>query len=71
MVALGIILARAGSKGLRDKCVRPLLGRPLIEYTFDHALASRRLTAVVLSSDSEAAKELARRRAIEVVDRPE
>lgn len=70
MVALGIILARAGSKGLRDKCVRPLLHRPLIEYTFDCALASKRLTAVVLTTDSEAAKELAARRAIEIIDRP-
>jgi CMP-N-acetylneuraminic acid synthetase len=70
MVALGIILARAGSKGLRDKCVCLLLGRPLIEYTFDHALASERLTGVVLTTDSEPAKELARRRGIEVVDRP-
>ena len=70
MVALGIILARAGSKGLRDKCVRPLLGRPLIDYTFDHALASRRLTAIVLTTDSEPARQLARRREIEIVDRP-
>jgi CMP-N,N'-diacetyllegionaminic acid synthase len=70
MVALGIILARAGSKGLRDKCVRPLLGRPLIDYTFDHALASRWLTALVLTTDSEPARQLARRREIEVVDRP-
>lgn len=70
MVALGIILARAGSKGLRDKCIRPLLGRPLIEYTFDHALTSERLTAVALTTDSEPAKRLARRRAVEVIDRP-
>jgi CMP-N,N'-diacetyllegionaminic acid synthase len=70
MVALGIILARAGSKGLRDKCVVPLLGRPLIEYTFDHALASQRLTAVVLTTDSRPAQELARRRGIEVIERP-
>jgi len=70
MVALGIVLARAGSKGLPEKCVRPLLGRPLIEYTFDHALASRRLSAVVLTTDSPVARQLARRRGIEVVDRP-
>ncbi len=70
MVALGIILARAGSKGLRNKCVRPLLGRPLIDYTFDHALASNLLTAIVLTTDSEPAKQLARRCEIEIVDRP-
>ena len=70
MVALGVILARAGSKGLRDKCVRSLLGRPLIEHTFDHALASERLTAVVLSTDSIPAQELARGRSIEVIERP-
>lgn len=70
MRALGIILARAGSKGLRDKCVRPLLGRALIDYTFDHALAARRLAAVVLTTDSEPAKALAGARGIEVIDRP-
>jgi N-acylneuraminate cytidylyltransferase len=70
MVALGVILARAGSHGLPEKCVRPLLGRPLIEYTFDHAQASRRLTASVLTTDSKPAQELAQRRGIEVIERP-
>jgi CMP-N-acetylneuraminic acid synthetase len=70
MVALGVILARAGSKGLRDKCMRPLLGRPLIEYTFDHALASARLTASVLTTDSEPAAMLAVQRGIEIIERP-
>jgi CMP-N,N'-diacetyllegionaminic acid synthase len=70
MDVLGIILARAGSKGLPGKCMRELLGRPVIAYTFDHALASRRLTATVLSSDSEPAKRLAQALGIEVIDRP-
>jgi sialic acid synthase SpsE/CMP-N-acetylneuraminic acid synthetase len=70
MKTLGIILARAGSKGLTDKCVRSLLGRALIEYTFRHALASKRLDAVVLTTDSEPAKALARKAGIEIVDRP-
>ncbi len=70
MHVLAVILARAGSKGLRDKCVRPLLGRPLIEWTFDHVLASERVDGAVLSSDSRAAAELARARGIRIVDRP-
>lgn len=70
MFTLGIILARAGSKGLPDKCVRRVLGRPMIEYTFDHALASRRLDALLLTTDSEPAKALARARGIDVIDRP-
>ena len=70
MLALGVILARAGSKGLPDKCVRSVLGRPMIEYTFDHALASERLSAVVLSTDSHPAQTLASSRGIEVVERP-
>ena len=70
MYVLGVILARAGSKGLPDKCVRPLLGRAVIEYTFDHALAAESLGAIVLSTDSEPAKQLARARGITVVDRP-
>ncbi len=67
---LGIILARAGSKGLPNKCVRALRGRALIEYTFDHALAAGALGAVVLSTDSEPAARLAAARGIEVIRRP-
>lgn len=70
MFTLGVILARAGSKGLPDKCVRPLLGRPLIDYTFDHALAAERLNAVVLSSDSRPALRLAADRGIATIQRP-
>lgn len=70
MYTLGIILARAGSKGLRDKCVRPLLGRPLIEYTFEHARDAQALDALVLTTDSVAAQQLARDWSIEVIERP-
>lgn len=70
MIVLGVILARAGSKGLPDKCVRPLLGRPVIDFTFDHAIASRTLTAFVLTTDSRPAKEIAGKRGIEIIDRP-
>lgn len=70
MTVLGVILARAGSKGLPDKCVRPLLGRRVIEYTFDHVESSRLLTASVFTTDSVPAANLARNRGIEVIERP-
>lgn len=70
MTVLVVILARAGSKGIPRKCMQPLLGRPLIEYTLDHALAARTAAAVVLSTDCEDAAQLARCRGIETIDRP-
>lgn len=70
MRVVAIILARAGSKGLPDKCVRPLLARPLVSFTFDHALDAALLDEVVFSTDSTAAAALARARGIRVIDRP-
>lgn len=70
MNTLGVILARAGSKGLPNKCVRELLGKPMIEYTFEHAAASRALSAVVFSTDCERAKWIAWAHGVEVIDRP-
>lgn len=70
MGILATILARAGSKGLPDKCVRPLCGRPMIEYTIDHAQQARHPDAIVLSTDSRRAAEIGRARGIHVVDRP-
>ena len=47
---LGVITARGGSKGVPNKNLRLLAGRPLLSYTADAAKASRRLARVVLSS---------------------
>lgn len=73
MNVLGVILARAGSKGLANKCMRQVCGKPLIQYTFDHAVESRLLCSVVLTTDSLPAKQLARsvQIEIEIVDRPD
>ncbi len=70
MIVLGIILARAGSKGLPNKCMRDLCGQPVIGYTFDHAKKANGLSDVILSTDCEPAKDLARSVGIAVVDRP-
>ncbi|MBU0719523.1 MAG: acylneuraminate cytidylyltransferase family protein [Planctomycetes bacterium] len=70
MNILGVILARGGSKGLPNKSARLLLGRPVIQYTFEHAAQSRRLTAIVFSSDAESLKAIARECGVTVIDRP-
>ena len=71
MNVLGVILVRAGSKGLANKCMREVCGKPLIQYTFDHAAESRLLGSVVLTTDSLPAQQLARSVQIEIVDRPD
>ena len=70
MNILAVILARAGSAGLKDKHLRPLLGRPVIEYTFDHARAARRLTRVVVSSDCPVIRSAAAKQDFETITRP-
>jgi CMP-N-acetylneuraminic acid synthetase len=70
MKSLGVILARAGSEGLTNKHVRDLLGRAVIEYTFDHAAESRLLTRTVVTTDCPTVKQLARQRGLQVIDRP-
>jgi CMP-N-acetylneuraminic acid synthetase len=52
VIALGVVPARGGSKGIPRKNLAMLAGRPLLAYTADAARASRRLTRVVLSTDS-------------------
>ena len=50
---LGIIPARAGSKGIPDKNIRLLAGKPLICYTIQSALLSNKLDTILISTDSE------------------
>ncbi|MGD0387690.1 MAG: acylneuraminate cytidylyltransferase family protein [Tepidisphaeraceae bacterium] len=70
MNSLGVILARAGSRGLTDKHLRPLCSKPVIEYTFDHARQSRLLSAIVVSTDCPKIRQLARSRGFQIIDRP-
>jgi N-acylneuraminate cytidylyltransferase len=67
---LAVIMARAGSVGLPNKSLRPLLGKPVIEYTFDHARQSAFITRTVVSSDSPEILALAKSRGFETLHRP-
>jgi CMP-N,N'-diacetyllegionaminic acid synthase len=70
MKSLGVILARAGSEGLRSKHLRDLLGKPVTEFTFDFAERSRSLTKTIVSTDCPTIRQMARLRGFEVIDRP-
>lgn len=49
---LAIIPARSGSKGIKDKNIRPVLGRPLMAYTIEAALDSHMFSEIIVSTDS-------------------
>ena len=66
MRVLGVVPARGGSKGIPRKNVRLLGGRPLLAWTAEAALAARRLTRVVLTTDDEEIAEVGRRCGLEV-----
>src|SRR5438045_8201790 len=70
MNVLGVVLARAGSVGLKNKHLLPLLGRPVISYTFDHAAQARRLTRVIVTSDCPLVRRFGTVAGIEAVARP-
>lgn len=53
MKNLAIIPARSGSKGLKNKNIKPLNGKPLMAYSIEAALESKMFDKVVLSTDSE------------------
>jgi N-acylneuraminate cytidylyltransferase len=58
--ALAVIPARAGSKRIPGKNIRPLAGRPILAYTIDAALESGVFRDVVVSTDGEEIAEVAR-----------
>lgn len=65
-----IIPARGGSKGIPGKNLCPLLGKPMIAYTIEAALASRHVTRVFVSTDDAGIADASRRYGAEVIARP-
>ena len=65
-----IITARAGSKGIKDKNLYPINGKPLINYTIDAAKQSKYLDAVYCTTDGANIKEACLNEGINVIDRP-
>jgi CMP-N,N'-diacetyllegionaminic acid synthase len=66
MKVLGVIPARGGSKGLPNKNLNLLAGKPLIAYAAEAANKSGAIDRLILSTDSQAIADLGRSLAIEV-----
>jgi len=57
---LGVIPARGGSKGIPNKNLYNLNGKPLISYTIESAKQSKYLTRFIVSTDSEEIAQVAK-----------
>lgn len=63
---LAIIPARSGSKGVPNKNIIDIDGRPLIDFTIKEALKSQYIDNVIVSTDSELIAEVAKKCGAEV-----
>ena len=66
MKILGLIPARSGSKGIPQKNIKKLLGKPLIKYSIDAAKKSKKIDRVVVSTDSSSIANLSKKYGAEI-----
>ncbi len=63
---LAVIPARSGSKSVKNKNIRLINGKPMMAYSIEHALQSKSIDRVIVSTDSEEYAEIARKHGAEV-----
>jgi 3-deoxy-manno-octulosonate cytidylyltransferase (CMP-KDO synthetase) len=61
MQVLGVIPARIGSTRLAEKLLKPLAGKPVIEWTWLNAKKSKRLDDLIIACDDERIMKEAKR----------
>ena len=71
MNKIAIIPARSGSKGLKDKNIIDVCGKPLLAYSIEAALTSGVFDKVILSTDSEKYAEIGKSFGAEIMMRGE
>lgn len=64
------IFARGGSKGLPGKNVKPLNGKPLLQYAIDTARACPSISRIFVSTEDAEIAALANQDGVEVIRRP-
>ena len=63
---LAVITARGGSKGIPQKNLSTILGKPLIAYTIEAALQARTLTRTIVSTDDKTIAQVSEQYGAEV-----
>ena len=61
------ICARGGSKGVKNKNIKEILGKPLIAYSIEQAKNSGLFEHIIVSTDSEQIMEVAKQYGAEVI----
>lgn len=63
---LAVIPARGGSKGVPQKNIKPLAGKPLIAWTIQEAKKSKYLTRIIVATDDKEIVDIAKQHGVEV-----
>jgi CMP-N,N'-diacetyllegionaminic acid synthase len=71
MKTLGVILARVGSVGLKNKHLQVLANRPVICHTFEHTRAAALLDRVCVTTDCPIIRRFALAEGFDVIERPD
>jgi len=66
MDILGVIPARGGSKGIKDKNITLLNGKPLIEYAISTAKCISSINKLIVSTDDESVSAIVRELGVDV-----
>ena len=70
MKSYAFIFARGNSKGLPGKNIKPLLGKPLIQYSIEVAFKTSGIDKVFVSTDDEHIAKVSRSLGAIIIDRP-
>lgn len=70
MKTVAFIFARGGSKGLPGKNIKPLAGKPMIDYAIETARACQQIDDVFVSTEDKAIAQAAVAAGARVINRP-
>jgi N-acylneuraminate cytidylyltransferase/CMP-N,N'-diacetyllegionaminic acid synthase len=70
MKILCVIPARGGSKGVKNKNIKLLKGKPVLAYSIEDALAAKTVDLTVVSTEDPMIAEVATNLGVKVINRP-
>jgi CMP-N,N'-diacetyllegionaminic acid synthase len=70
MKIIAIIPARGGSKRIPKKNIKKLGGKPLIGYTIEAAIESKKLDDIIVSTENKEINDVAEKFGAKVIERP-